>query len=87
MGIQLSDQQRADAQVSSVAPVRVSDPARRTTFVLVRAKVYECFKSLFKEDPLTEQERVAHLEQFGRRAGWDDPETNVYDGLDPRPRT
>ena len=87
MTIQLTDQQWADAQESPETPVRVSDPSRHAEFVLVRAEVYERFKSLFEEDPLTEQERIAHLEQFGRRAGWDDPEMNVYDDLDPRRRT
>ena len=36
------------------------------------------------EVPVTEQERLFHLQQFGRRAGWDDPEMDVYDLLDPR---
>jgi hypothetical protein len=31
-----------------------------------------------------EQERLFHLQQFGKRAGWDDPEMDVYDDLDPR---
>jgi hypothetical protein len=33
---------------------------------------------------VTEQERLFHLQQFGKRAGWDDPEMDVYDELDPR---
>jgi hypothetical protein len=86
MTIQLTAQQWADAQGSSGMPVRVSDPSRQAEFVLVRAEVYERFKSLFEEDPLTERERLAHLEQFGRRAGWDNPEMNVYEDLDPRRR-
>jgi hypothetical protein len=84
MTIQLTDQQWADAQGSPGVPVRVSDPSRQANFVLVRAEVYERFKSLFEEDPLTKQERLAHLQQFGRRAGWEDPEMDVYDDLDPR---
>ena len=52
--------------------------------MLVRAEVYERFKSLFEEDPVTEQERLFQLQQFGKRAGWDDPEMDIYDELDPR---
>ena len=49
--------------------------------MLVRAEVYERFKSLFEEDPVTEQERMFQLQQFGERAGWDDPEMAIYDEL------
>ena len=83
MTIQLTEEQWADIQRNEL-PVRVSDPARSTAFVLVRADVYERFKSLFEEDPVTEQERLFQLQQFGRRAGWDDPEMDIYDDLDPR---
>ena len=78
MTIQLTEEQWANVQRDEPL-VRVCDPARIATFVLVRADVYERFKSLFEEDPLTEQERLFHLEQFGKRAGWDDPEMDIYD--------
>ena len=39
---------------------------------------------VFEEDPATEQERLFQLDQFGKRAGWDDPEMDVYEDLDPR---
>lgn len=65
-------------------PIRVSDPSQSAMFVLLRAEVYERFKSLFEGDPVTQRERLSHLQQFGRRAGWDDPEMDVYDDLDPR---
>ncbi len=42
------------------------------------------FGSLFEEDPVTEKERLFQLEQFGKRAGWDDPAMDMYDDLDPR---
>lgn len=84
MTICLTKDQWADVVQASEVPVRVSDPAQSAMFVLVRADVYERFKSLFEEDPVTEQERLFQLQQFGRRAGWDDPEMDVYDDLDPR---
>ena len=84
MPICLTDEQWAQVSEAHEAPVRVTDPGQRAVFVLVQADVYERFKALFEEDPVTEQERLFHLEQFGKRAGWDDPEMNVYDDLDPR---
>jgi hypothetical protein len=83
MTIQFTEEQWANVEGHEV-PVRVSDPAQSKTFVLVSAEVYERFKSLFEEDPVTEEERQIHLMQFGKRAGWDDPEMDVYDELDPR---
>jgi hypothetical protein len=84
MTIQLTDEQWANVQQTAEAPPRVIDPSQTATFVLVRADVYERFKSLFEDDPVTEQERAFQLQQFGRRAGWDDPAMDVYDDLDPR---
>jgi hypothetical protein len=83
MTIQLTEDQWANIQGDEL-PVRVSDPAQRAAFVLVRADVYERFKSLFEDDLATEQEREFQLQQFGKRAGWDDPEMDIYDELDPR---
>ena len=77
MTIQLTEEQWANVQEDEL-PVRVNDPARSATFVLVRADVYERFRSLFEKDPVTERERMLHLQQFGKRAGWDDPEMDIY---------
>lgn len=84
MPIRLTDQQWADIPNSSEAPARVEEPTQGDMFVLLRADIYERFKALVEEDPVTEQERLYQLQQFGRRAGWDDPEMDVYDELDPR---
>jgi hypothetical protein len=85
MTIQLTDDQWASIKQGGSYPVRVSVPVDQAAFVLLPAEVYERFKSLFEEDPVSLQERQQHLQQFGRRAGWDDPAMNIYDDLDPRP--
>ena len=87
MPIQLTNEQWADVQQGQERPVRVSDPSRNANFVLLRADVYERLKSLFEDEPVTEQERRFHLQQFGKRAGWDDPAVDIYDDLDPRRQT
>ena len=86
MSIRLTEEQWAVVQGSETLS-RISDPAQSTSFVLVPAKVYERFKSLFEEDPVTVQERLFQLQEFGKRAGWDDPAMDVYDEFDPRRTT
>lgn len=83
MPIELTTEQWNSVQQGE-RPVRVSDPTHNATFVLLQADVYERFKSLFEEDPVTEEERLNQLQQFGTRAGWNDSAMDVYDDLDPR---
>jgi hypothetical protein len=40
--------------------------------------------ALIEDIPVTDQERQYQLQQFGKRAGWDDPEMDFYNDLDPR---
>lgn len=39
---------------------------------------------IFDTEPLSSDERRQLLVQAGLRAGWDDPEMDVYNDLDPR---
>jgi hypothetical protein len=39
---------------------------------------------IFDTEPLSDAERQSVLVQAGLRAGWDDPEMDVYNSLDPR---
>ena len=84
MAIRLTEEQWANVMQKSGVPVRVNDPAESATFVLVRAEAYGALRRCSEEDPVTEQERLFQLEQFGKRTGWDDPEMDLYDDLDPR---
>ena len=38
----------------------------------------------YDDSPLTEKERKALLVELGLSIGWDDPEMDVYNELDPR---
>lgn len=84
MIIHLTPDQWHRVQEGGGSPVRVSDPSDSEAFVLLRADVYERLRGLFEEVPVSDQERKYQLQQFGRRAGWDDPEMDIYDDLDPR---
>lgn len=48
-------------------------------YAVVPLERYERFKAFFEDDPLAPNEQRALLRDFGKRAGWDDPEMDVYD--------
>jgi hypothetical protein len=61
--IELTDEQRQE--LDHPGPARVRDPKTNETYVLVRADVYERMRAI--------------IDGHTRRAGWDDPELNVYE--------
>jgi hypothetical protein len=66
-------------------PARVVDPETNTAYVLLRADVYEQYKALFEEeDDLDVREMYPLLPKVFGPAGWDDPEMDEYNDLDPR---
>ena len=66
-------------------PLRLTDPETQAEYVLLQAEIYDQLQGLlYNETSLTPDERRAVLIQAGLRAGWDDPEMDVYNDLDPR---
>ena len=66
-------------------PLRLTDPETQAEYVLLQAEIYDQLQGLLdNETSLTPDERRAVLIQAGLRAGWDDPEMDVYNDLDPR---
>jgi hypothetical protein len=63
---------------------RVIDPETRTRYVLVREDVYERLEALLVPDRLPHNEQQAVLHAAGLRAGWNDPEMDVYDREEPQ---
>lgn len=55
------------------------DPRSQAIYAVVPLHVYERFQAFFEDDPITPQERQQLLRDFGLRAGWDDPEMDVYE--------
>ena len=74
--IELTAEQRLE--LNAVIP-RVFDPETRTRYVLVKEEVYERLEALLVPDRLTIAEQQAALHAAGMRAGWDDPEMDIYD--------
>ena len=73
------------AQIEAVKqgePVRVQSSEIGADCFVVRADVFERIKNLLYDDsPLTADEKTRLLVEAGLRAGWDDPEMDVYNDL------
>lgn len=81
----LTDEQRqALYDAKGCAPVKVMDPATNTPYVLVRADLYDRCKALFEDEEFDVREAYSAMDEVARAEGWDDPEMDVYDQLDPR---
>ena len=66
-------------------PLRLTDPETHAEYVLLQADMYGQLHGLLDHaTPLTLDERRAVLIQAGLRAGWDNPEMDVYNELNPR---
>jgi hypothetical protein len=81
----LTPELRKAVEEAGDQPIEIIDPETQRRYVLLRADVYVRLHMLFEEGPLSKDERRHLLEQAGMRAGWDDPEMDVYDDLRPRP--
>jgi hypothetical protein len=62
-------------------PLEVIDPETHERYMLVKAELFDRLSKLLQRGPLTVEEQRYLLEQAGRRAGWDDPEMDIYDDL------
>ncbi len=72
-------------RTSEDQPVRLTDPETNSEYVLLPADLYDQIRELFYEhSTLTQDEKRALMLRAGLRAGWDDPEMDVYNDLDPR---
>jgi hypothetical protein len=74
--IELTPEQSRELSTNSL---RVIDPKTHTRYVLVPEDVYERLEALLVPGRLTAAEQQTVLRAAGLRAGWDDPEMDVYD--------
>ena len=84
--IALSKEIRKAVQESEDNLARLIDPETDKEYVVLPVETFELMrKGVYYDDgPITEEEQTALLIEFGLRAGWDDPEMDVYNDLDPR---
>lgn len=80
--IELTSEQRQ--QLGGDIPVEARDPVTQETYVLVRKEAYDRIRSLLDQD--SEWAESAYRAAMGvfAKAGWDDPQMDIYDALDPR---
>ena len=74
--IELTEQQRQE--LKGDAP-RVFDPQTNKTYVLVSEEAFERMQALLAPERLPRTEQQSLLGAAGLRAGWDDPEMEIYD--------
>ena len=84
--IALSKKIQQAVQAAKENPVRLIDPETNVEYVVLPAETFEQLQNgvYYDDSPITEEERQELLVQAGLRAGWDDPEMDVYNDLDPQ---
>ena len=84
--ITISEELRQAVKDSKGNLVRLVDPETNAEYVVLPAETFAQMQERFFYDdsPLTEEERSALLVELGLSIGWDDPEMDVYNELDPR---
>ncbi len=83
--IALSEEIRQAVQDSKDNLVRLVDPETNVEYVVLPAEAFaQMQEKLYDDSPLTEEEQDILLVELGLSIGWDDPEMDVYNELDPR---
>ncbi len=83
--ITLSEELREAVKNSKHNLVRLVDPETNAEYVVLPAETFAQMQVIqYDDSPLTPEEKQTLLVQAGLRAGWDDPEMDVYNELDPR---
>jgi hypothetical protein len=81
--MELTEEQRRKLREVNGESIVLIDPETKQEYVLLRADVYERLKRLVYDDsPPTDEEKRRQLAESGKRAGWEDPEMDVYDDYD-----
>lgn len=63
-------------------PLRVVGADDRTTYVIVTGEQFDQLRAILDQEPPTLDEQRELLRRAGERAGWDDPQMDVYNRLD-----
>ena len=81
--IELTQEQREQLRQANGAEVRLRDSEAGREYVIVPAETFDRLRSLLYEDgDWTPEEQLCLLAESGKRAGWDDPEMDIYNNYD-----
>ncbi len=75
---------RAAIKEAGNRPIYAENSDTGETFVLMSIKAYEELENGLWPGRLTNEEQIYLLREAGLRAGWDNPEMDIYNDLDPR---
>ena len=76
---------RQAVQESKNNLVRLIDPETNIEYIVLPAERFTQMQvECYDDSPLTDEEQSALLVELGLSIGWDDPEMDVYNDLDPR---
>src|SRR5712691_9831059 len=81
--MELTEEQCQELRQVYGAEVRLRDSQTGREYVIVPAEIYDRLRALLYDDgDWTPAEQLELLAESGKRAGWDDPEMDVYDNYD-----
>jgi hypothetical protein len=82
MSVPLSPEQASALAAQPGEPLEVIDDHSHARYVLLPAEQFERIKALVGADDFDIKESYAAQEQVLKKAGWDDPELDVYNDYD-----
>ena len=84
--IAISEELRQAVNESKTKLVHLVDPETNSEYVVLPAETFAQMQEgqFYDDSPLTDEEQKELLVEFGISLGWDDPEMDVYNELDPR---
>ncbi|MCY4554691.1 MAG: hypothetical protein OXC79_13570 [Candidatus Poribacteria bacterium] len=83
--IALTKELQQAVQDANEQPIRLVDPQTNLEYVVLPAEIFDRVQEVFYDaNPLTIEEQRSLLVKVGLSVGWDDPEMDVYNELDPR---
>jgi hypothetical protein len=83
MSILLNEDQGRALENPDEIPPRVIDPISKKTYVLLATDQYERIKDLL-EDDFDIRQAYPLMDAVAAKEGWNDPEMDIYNDLDPR---
>jgi hypothetical protein len=79
-----SEQRDAMAAGGGQSPIPVFDPEQNRTYYLLPPELFEQWQRESNAGEVSLEGMYPLMDEVARREGWDDPEMDVYDQLDPR---
>lgn len=79
MTTKLTDEQREDLKLHGNKPVSVIDPETNAKYFIITSDLFERLRPLLDDEPFDVSETYAAQSEVAGRAGWDDPEMDVYE--------